>query len=366
MPENAGGYDQMERAVHRRAPTVASTHKGCTGLTLLFSVLTFAAVAISAQSIGAFAESQGVAAITATVPGIIVVLAAAMALLIASRAFLKSLASERSTDIYSARSLGADASSGGWKALSWCGALLIVTAFAWFLATNNAAVSRTFFDLALIRSSFLTVLSAFRINLTIFLVSGVLMLVCALLIAVIRTLPGEAARPLRLLVIAYCDIFRGLPSIITIYLVGFGLPLTNLPFLSDLSTTTYAIIALTLTFSAYTSEIYRAGIDSVHQSQVASARSLGLSHLQAMRYVVVPLAVRKMIPPLLNNFISLQKDTALVAVIGTIDAFNQSKIIASNNFNLSAVTTVAILFVVLTIPQTRLVDQLIERDRKRM
>ena len=128
----------------------------------------------------------------------------------------------------------------------------------------------------------------------------------------------------------------------------------------------WAEVALILVYSAYVAEVYRAGIDSVHWSQTAAARSLGLSFAQTLRFVVVPQAVRRIIPPLLNDFISLQKDTALVNVIGAIDAFNQAKIVASNHFNLSSVTTVAFLFVVITIPQARLVDKLIERDQRRM
>ncbi len=191
--------------------------------------------------------------------------------------------------------------------------------------------------------------------------------VLGVVIGMLLAIMGISRSPwLRIPARVYTDIFRGLPAIITIYLIGFGLPLTNLPVLSHLSSTAYAIIALTLTYGAYTSEVYRAGIEGVHHSQVAAARSLGLSHFRAMRYVVVPLAVRNIIPPLMNNCISLQKDTALVAIIGTIDAFNQSKIIAANNFNLSAVTTVAILFIVITIPQARFVDRLIERDRRRI
>ena len=128
----------------------------------------------------------------------------------------------------------------------------------------------------------------------------------------------------------------------------------------------YAILALTLTYGAYVAEVYRAGIESIHWSQMAAARSLGLSFVQTMRFVIVPQAVRRIIPPLLNDFIGLQKDTALVNVIGVIDAFNQAKIVASNHFNLSPVTTVAFLFVVITIPQARFVDYLIERDQRRM
>jgi polar amino acid transport system permease protein len=128
----------------------------------------------------------------------------------------------------------------------------------------------------------------------------------------------------------------------------------------------YCILALTLTYGAYVAEVYRAGIESIHPSQWAAARSLGLSYLQTLRYVIVPQAVRRIMAPLLNDFIGLQKDTALVQVIGVVDGFNQSRMIASNAFNLSAVTIVAILFVLITIPQARFVDRLVERDQARM
>jgi len=194
----------------------------------------------------------------------------------------------------------------------------------------------------------------------------VLVLIWGLVVAVARLAPGAAGKPVRVIATLYADVFRGLPAIINIYLIGFGVPLTGLPILSDFSQETFCIMALTLTYGAYVAEVYRAGIESIHWSQTAAARSLGLSYMQTLRYVIVPQAVRRIIPPLLNDFIGLQKDTALVNVIGTIDAFNQAKIIASNHFNLSAVTTVAILFVVITIPQARLVDRLVERDQRRM
>ncbi|MFT4149124.1 MAG: amino acid ABC transporter permease [Paracoccaceae bacterium] len=366
MAEPLLNGDEAGRAAEWRARSVTRTHRGRAGATLVLSLLTFLAVAVSAQHIGAYAVSQGISPVVATLPGLVAALAGAGVLVGAGRGFLKSLAAGRSADVHAARALGAEASLASWKAMSWAGALLILTALAWFMVTNDAAVSRTFFDLALIRDSALKVLRAFGTNVVIFAISAVLILIWSLIVAVARTLPGEAGRPLRFLAIAYGDLFRGLPAIITIYLIGFGLPLTNLPVISHLSSTAYAIIALTLTYGAYTSEVYRAGIEGVHHSQVAAARSLGLSHARTMRYVVVPLAVRNIIPPLMNNCISLQKDTALVAIIGTIDAFNQSKIIAANHFNLSAVTTVAILFIAITIPQARLVDRLTERDRRRM
>ncbi|MFC4625542.1 amino acid ABC transporter permease [Daeguia caeni] len=354
------------RATRWRAQDRARTHGVRTALTLVLAIVCFFVVAVTAQHIGNYAIGQGVSTVVVLIPGLVAAAAAALVLLMAIRAVMKSAAARRNQDLYAARALGAEASLASWKALSWIGALLLISVGAWFMAVNDAAVSRTFFDLDQIRNSAGRVIWAFGTNVTIFACSAVLILVWSLLIAIARTLPGEAGRPLRYLATAYGDLFRGLPAIITIYLIGFGLPLTNLPFLSELSSTSYAIIALTLTYGAYTSEVYRAGIEGVHHSQVAAARSLGLSHAKTMRYVVVPLAVRNIIPPLMNNCISLQKDTALVAIIGTIDAFNQSKIIAANNFNLSAVTTVAILFVVITIPQARLVDRLIERDRKRM
>lgn len=271
----------------------------------------------------------------------------------------------RSGNIVEARVASSEAREQGWITYGYASALVGLLLLALFILVNNEAVGRTFFDLSLIISSFMLVLQAFWLNVVIFCVTEAIVLVWALVVAVARFAPGAAGRPIRLLSIAYIDGFRGLPAIITLYLVGFGLPLTGLSLLSNLPLTWLAIIALSLTYGAYNAEVYRAGIDSIHPSQISAARSLGLSYIKTLRFVVVPQAVRRMIPPLLNNFISLQKDTALVSVIGAIDAFNQAKIIASNEFNLSAVTTVAFLFVLITIPQARFVDRLIERDKRR-
>ncbi|WP_080918913.1 ABC transporter permease subunit [Manganibacter manganicus] len=245
-------------------------------------------------------------------------------------------------------------------------AVVVIALFAaQFFIANELAVSRTFFQVPLIVSSLSLVIKAFWTNIYIFVIAEILVLVWGLIVAIARMLPGDAARPIRLISMIYTDMFRGLPAIINIYLIGFGIPLTGLPVLKDLQPESYAILALTLTYGAYVAEVYRSGIESIHWSQVAAARSLGLSYMQTMRYVVVPQAVRRIIPPLLNDFIGLQKDTALVNVIGSIDAFNQARIVASNHFNLSPVTTVALLFILITIPQTRLVDKLIERDQRR-
>jgi len=278
-----------------------------------------------------------------------------------------------------------------WSSLTfhWGAFALVVLGFIAFLLINDVAVGQTFFFLPLMLEKWPLVVRAFWNNIFIFVVAEILVLIWGLIVAIARLLPGPAGQPIRALAIMYCDVFRGLPAIVTLYLVGFGLPLSGLPQLvleplanflahigaiepsqissfKKLPLTWYCILALTLTYGAYVAEVYRAGIESIHWSQVAAARSLGLSYMQTMRYVVIPQAVRRIIAPLLNDFIGLQKDTALVQVIGVIDAFNQSRIIASNAFNLSAVTIVAILFVLVTIPQARFVDKLIERDNARI
>jgi polar amino acid transport system permease protein len=269
-------------------------------------------------------------------------------------------------DRIAARVGGAAARSLAWITFGVAAAEILAMAFLLFLIANDLAVSRTFFFLPLIADSFFQVLRAFKVNVYIFLVSEVLVLIWGLAVALARLAPGPAGRPIRAMATLYVDVFRGLPAVINVYLIGFGIPLTGLPILKDMSQESFAILALTLTSGAYVAEIYRAGIESIHWSQTAAARSLGLSYVQTLRFVVVPQGVRHIIPPLLNSFIALQKDTALVSVIGTIDGFNQSMIIASNKFNLSAVTTVAILFIIITIPQARLVDRLIERHRLRI
>jgi polar amino acid transport system permease protein len=294
----------------------------------------------------------------------------AMALLLPAARSLKAARDGRAAlaegHVISARVAAAASRDLAWFTFGFAGALATLLVVVQFLIANNLAVSRTFFLLPLIASSFWLVLKAFWTNVYIFCIAEVLVLIWGLVVAVARLAPGAAGKPIRVIATLYADVFRGLPAIINIYLIGFGVPLTGLPLLNNFSQETFCIMALTLTYGAYVAEVYRAGIESIHWSQTAAARSLGLSYMQTLRYVIVPQAVRRIIPPLLNDFIGLQKDTALVNVIGTIDAFNQAKIVASNHFNLSSVTTVAILFVVITIPQARLVDRLVERDQRRM
>jgi polar amino acid transport system permease protein len=225
-------------------------------------------------------------------------------------------------------------------------------------------VRRTFFDWGDISSSFPDIARAFVLNVKIFLVAEVFILVFALVIAILRSLPGPVFFPLRLLAIVYADLARGVPTILVIALLGFGAPalqLTGVP----TSRVFWATVGLILIYSGYVAEVYRAGIESVHPSQEAAARSLGLSRSQAMRRVILPQAIRRVIPPLLNDFIGLQKDTALVGTLGVIEAFNQSQIDTNTTFTYGSYLAAASLFVALTIPMARLTDWLIARDRRR-
>ena len=215
------------------------------------------------------------------------------------------------------------------------------------------------------RAGYYSVGAAIWLNIRMFLIAEVLILVLALLIALVRQSTHPALFPIRILGTIYVDFFRGVPLILVIFAIGLGVPALSLPFVSSQSNAVYGVTALVLSYSAYVSEVYRAGLNSVHQSQVAAARSLGLPQRTALRYVLLPQAVRNIIPPLLNDFISLQKDTALVGVLGTIEANKAADIYSEQVFNFSSFTVAAILFLILTIPLARFTDSLIERDRRR-
>jgi polar amino acid transport system permease protein len=207
--------------------------------------------------------------------------------------------------------------------------------------------------------------AGFQVNLKMMVVAEALVLVLALGIAIVRGLPGPAAAPLRGLAIVYTDVFRGTPLILVAFLVGFGLPGLELGLVSTQSNFVYGVIALTLVYTAYVTEVYRAGIESVHGSQRMAARSLGLTYWQAMRYVVVPQAVRRVVPPLLNDFVGLQKDTALVAVIGVTEAALQAQNFSNKNFNFTSYVVAAVFFIFLTIPLARFTDHLIAQRERR-
>ena len=239
------------------------------------------------------------------------------------------------------------------------------------LAPGSEVVAERFFDPFHLRQSFLgtesepSVAAAFLLNVYIFAISEVLILILALVIAVVRGIPGPVFFPFRMVAIAYTDLFRGIPLILVLYIIGFGVPGLGLGFVSYLSDVTYGIIALVLVYSAYVAEVYRAGIESVHESQNAAARSLGLSRWQSLRFVVLPQAVRRVIPPLLNDFIGLQKDTALVSVLGSIEAARAAQIYGASQFNYASYVVAALLFVLITIPLARFTDRLIARDKRR-
>jgi polar amino acid transport system permease protein len=225
-------------------------------------------------------------------------------------------------------------------------------------------VKRQFFNWHEFRSTFPEIAHAFRLNVKIFSIAEVFILVFALFLAVLRSLPGPVFFPLRALAIVYADLFRGVPTILVIAILGFGAPALGLSYIPT-STIFWGIVALVLIYSAYVSEVYRAGIESIHPSQEAAARSLGLTRWQTLRRVILPQAVRRVIPPLLNDFIGLQKDTALVGTLGAVEAFQQSQIDANATFNFTAYLAAAVLFVAITIPLARFTDWLILRDRRR-
>jgi polar amino acid transport system permease protein len=234
------------------------------------------------------------------------------------------------------------------------------------LTNNNGAVRQTFLDWDNIKRTWPAVFRAFKTNISLFMVTEAIVLVWALVVAIIRSIPGPAAKPVRFLAVVYTDVFRGLPAVLVIYIVFYGFRRAGLPIVENFSDYQAGVFALTLVYGAYVCEVYRAGIDSIHWSQTAAARSLGLSFAKTMRHVVVPQAVRRIIPPLLNDFIGLQKDTALVSFVGTLEAFNVARNEASLTGNLSALTGVALCFLVITIPLARLTDYLVRRDQRRM
>ncbi|HLX19777.1 MAG TPA: amino acid ABC transporter permease [Gaiellaceae bacterium] len=226
-------------------------------------------------------------------------------------------------------------------------------------------VFRTFFYPHSFRLSLPDVWAGFQLNLKMMVIAEALVLVLALALAIVRGLPGPAARPLRVLAIVYTDFFRGTPLILVAFIVGFGVPGLQLGYISNQHVIVYGITALTLVYTAYVTEVYRAGIESVHPSQRAAARSLGLTYAQTMRYVVVPQAVRRVIPPLLNDFVGLQKDTAIISVIGVGEATQLAQQFSTQNNDFPSLVAAAVFFILLTIPLARFTDHLVaERERR--
>ena len=233
-------------------------------------------------------------------------------------------------------------------------------------APGSDKVRGAFFSREHFEDSAPSVWHGFIVNIKLMVIAEILVLVFALLIAFVRSVPGPAALPLRALAVVYVDFFRGIPLLLVVFMVGLGVPALGIDALYTRDFFFYGVVSLVLVYSAYVAEVYRAGIESVHESQTAAARSLGLSHFQSMRYVIVPQAVRRVIPPLLNDFIGLQKDTALVSIIGVTESVRAATTYAGYQFNFTGYTVAAVYFVLLTIPLARFTDYLVARDRRKM
>jgi polar amino acid transport system permease protein len=253
------------------------------------------------------------------------------------------------------------------NALVGMASLVGFTAVVVLLVTRTTGwpiVQETFFNGQQFVESFPGLLDAFMLNVTIFLIAEPLILVFSLVIALVRTLRAPIFLPLRVIATIYVDVFRGVPTILVIFLLGFGVPALQLQGVPS-DPVFWGTAALVLSYSAYVAEVFRAGIGSVHPSQRMAARSLGLSVGQTNRYVVLPQAIRNVVPPLLNDFISLQKDTALVAVLGPIEVLRQAQIDASSTFNYTPYVAAALIFIALTIPMTRFADWVQARMARR-
>jgi len=225
-------------------------------------------------------------------------------------------------------------------------------------------VQAFFFDPEVAWESLPAILEGLWLNIRVLVVAEIGILVLGLAIATLRTLQGPVFFPLRALAVGYVDLFRGVPLLIALYLIGFGLPALRLQGIPT-DTAVLGTITLILVYSAYVSEVFRAGIESIHPSQRAAARSLGLTHRQSMRLVVLPQAVRRVLPPLLNDFVALQKDVGLISVLGAVDAIRAAQIASADRFNFTPYVVAGLLFVLLAIPTGRIADAVAARAARR-
>lgn len=227
---------------------------------------------------------------------------------------------------------------------------LVITSPGWEI------VKKTFFDIEYGREVFPTVIKGIFLNIKLTIIGSLCIGAIALLLAILRTTRSAALTPFRLLATAYVDVFRGIPLLLVIFLIGFGVPALGLKGLTS-NVTILGTAAVVITYSAYVAEVIRSGILSIHPSQRAAARSLGLTHSQSMRFIVLPQALRRVVPPLLNDFVALLKDTGLVSILGVIDAIRAAQINASRTFNYTPYVVAALLFLCITIPLTRYTDR---------
>lgn len=244
--------------------------------------------------------------------------------------------------------------------------VLLVGALVAVVVTSPGwdTVRATFLSAEHARASFPAIAEGFWLNVRLFLLAEPLILLLAVAVAVVRGTTAPALFPLRAVAVLYTDLFRGLPTLLVVFVVCFGVPALRLQGVTN-SLFWLALVALVLSYGAYVAEVFRAGMESVHPSQLASATSLGLSHAKTMRHVVLPQAVRRVVPPLLNDFVSLQKDTALVASVALFDALFAARDYANFNFNYTPYLVAAAFFVALTIPMARLTDWVGRRVARR-
>ncbi|WP_022884333.1 amino acid ABC transporter permease [Glaciibacter superstes] len=243
---------------------------------------------------------------------------------------------------------------------------LVFAVLVWMFVVNTPGwtqVQQTFFDPAVALKAWPRVFDGLLLNIRVLLFSAVGVLIVSLLIATLRTLRGPVFFPLRALATGYTDLFRGMPLIIVLYLVGFGLP--GLDVFPKVPSAVWGTVALILTYSAYVAEVWRAGIEAVHPSQVLAARSLGLSHGKTMVKIVLPQALRKVTPALMNDFVAMQKDVGLISILGAVDAVRAAQIETAATFNFTPYVLAGLLFVLLALPMIRLTDWVTARMRRR-
>ena len=228
-------------------------------------------------------------------------------------------------------------------------------------AQGAEAVRESFFNWYYAKKAFPRILDGILLNLRVLLIAEFFVLVFGLSIAIARTTTSPVLYPLRLIATVYTDVFRGMPLLLVLFLVGLGIPGLRLPYVPN-SAVFLGTVALILTYSAYVAEVIRAGIEGVNPTQRQAARALGLSHPQTLQHVVLPQAFRNVTPPLLNDLVSLQKDSGLISVLGAVDAIRAAGIETAQSFNFTPYVVAGALFVLLTIPLTRYTDWLIRRQ----
>jgi polar amino acid transport system permease protein len=250
--------------------------------------------------------------------------------------------------------------------IAFASTVVVLGVIVWAVLSSDTwdSVRRQYFSVDDFRTVWPDIVEGFKLDLQMFAVAEIAILVLSLLLAVLRSLRGPAFFPLRVLTIVYIDLFRGLPLLLVILLLGFGVPALQLRGVPN-GAMFWGVTALVLSYCAYTAEVYRAGIESVHESQRSAARSIGLTQWQALRYAVLPQAVRNVIPALLNGLVSLQKDVALVSILGVREAVRVADVYKGRTFNYTGYVAAAVLFLLVSVPVARFADWYTRRERLR-